>query len=49
VSESDEDRTDELFGDAAGLLITLSTLEELFRSSYQPLPYPLMGVADQFP
>jgi len=49
ATESDEDRTNEFFGDAAGHPITLSILEELFRSSYQPLPDPLMGVADQFP
>jgi len=49
ATESNEHRPDEFFGYALGHLITLSILVKLFWSLYQPLAYPLMGVADQFP
>ena len=49
AAESNEHRSDEFFGHAFRHPIPLSILVELFWSPYQPLPYPLMGVADQFP
>ena len=49
AAESNEHRPDEFFGYAFRHLIPLSILVKLFWSPYQSLPYPLMGVADQFP
>jgi hypothetical protein len=49
ATESDEHRPDEFFSYAFRHLIPLPILVKLFWSLHQPLPYPLMGVANQFP
>jgi hypothetical protein len=46
ATESDEHRPDEFFSYAFRHLIPLPILVKLFWSPHQPLPYPLMGVAN---